>query len=68
MVKLYDNNFRAEDINTVERGDVIVYKSKLKSDKYLIVSKVDVAERKISGMIASPLSVSCLPLEEIVED
>lgn len=68
MVKLYDHNFRAKDINTVELGDVIVYKSDLHLDNYLIVSAVDVAGRKISGQLGSCVGVNGVPLENIVED
>ena len=66
MVRLYED-FREEDINTVKPKDVIVYPSKCTGeDNYLIVSSVEVDERKISGQIASSIGVNRVPLEHIL--
>lgn len=67
MVKLYDKNFKAEDINSVQPGDVIVYESSF-SDNYLIVSAIDVVTGKISGQLASRVGVNAVSIEDIVKE
>jgi hypothetical protein len=67
MVKLYDKNFKEEDIDNVKPGDVIVYEGKNDClDNYLVVESVDVKGRKISGQIACTIGVNCVPLEMLV--
>ena len=67
MVRLYDKNFTKKDINTVQPGDVIVYETESSLDSYLIVSKVDIEKREISGQLACRIGTNTVPLEQIVE-
>ncbi len=67
MAKLYDKNFKKEDIMSVEPGDVIVYESSNFLDNYLVVSAVDIAGREISGQLASRVGVNTISIDNIIE-
>ena len=65
MVKLYDKNFREEDLKDLKSGDVIVYPSSINGyDNYLIVKSFD--GDRISGTIASTDGVNSISVKDIV--
>ena len=66
MIKLYDHNFKREDVKNVKPGDVIVYNGCM-GETYFLVSDVKNDGSKISGRITSARGVNGLPLEAVVE-
>ena len=66
MVTLYDHNFTKEDMEKVQKGDVIVYSGSC-LDSYLIVSGVNIDECTVYGQLATTRGLNCVTLDKLIE-